>query len=702
MSQPPDPASGARLAALQAEVRRLLDEQSQQGVEAAQDYRALADLMDVLPERAISRFLLGQALMHASELRPAIDAAVSAAGLFAQLDDPVGEAEARTLAGRIHLSLGAFEEAEEQLRAAIALVGPLSQPPAQALHAVALNQLAGVQFNRGKAGEALLSLERAFQLNTLLDNLVEQANCLTNIGTIQNALGQYHAAIQTLGRAYEIYKTQLRNVRSEGFILNSLAWLHFSNQDYALAIDVAQAACAAAETSQDGVLIASTLLNLGTFCLEAGQYEAAGQHLMAALERSRAVEYRTGELSTFDSLGMLYQKTGELTQAKEAYLAALTLALELEDAQGELEARLHLGTVELTLGAWEDAQQQAGRGLALAVESQSPKEEAEAHRILAELAARQEDYRRAFEHSQEHLRIRNELFDIERDRQTRNLSIQFEVERARHDADVYRVKTESEQRARLLAEEQVRERTAELARTQHEVVTRLAMAGEYRDGTTGEHTRRVGRSAARIARALGWPADQAEMLGVAARLHDVGKIGIPDKVLLKSGKFSAEELEHMKTHTLIGARILSGGRSELLRLAEEIALTHHERWDGSGYPLGLRGEEIPVTGRIVALADVYDALTQERPYKRAWTPQEALAELRREAGSHFDPLITETALRVLLPPERQGGTDRPDHAGRRRRVAYPERLRAAPDRADPGSPAAGRTSPTDLTSEFQW
>ena len=119
--------------------------------------------------------------------------------------------------------------------------------------------------------------------------------------------------------------------------------------------------------------------------------------------------------------------------------------------------------------------------------------------------------------------------------------------------------------------------------------------------------------------------------------------------MLKPGKLTPEEFEQMKTHTTIGSRILSGGRSELLRLAEEIALSHHERWDGSGYPLGLRAEAIPLTGRIVALADVYDALTQERPYKRAWTAQEALKELQATAGTHFDPLIVDTALRVLGP-----------------------------------------------------
>ena len=375
---------------------------------------------------------------------------------------------------------------------------------------------------------------------------------------------------------------------------------------------------------------------------------------MEALKKCRTIGNRTGEQSALDSLGMLYQKTDRLSEARASFASALAFALELEDSQGELETRLHLGSVELTLGHREDAHEQLTLALALATENESPKEEAEAHRILADLAQQQGDYKRAFEHSQEHLRIKDELFNTERDRQTRNLSIQFEVERARHNADVYRVRTEVEQEARLAAEQLVQERTADLARAQHEVVTRLAMAAEYRDDTTGEHTRRVGRTAARIARALGWSEDRARILGIAARLHDVGKIGIPDSILLKAGKLTDNEFDQMKTHTLIGSRILSGGRSELLRLAEEIALSHHERWDGSGYPRSLTGDQIPLTGRIVALADVFDALTQARPYKQAWTPDEALAELKTQAGTHFDPLIVETALRVLAPASPPG------------------------------------------------
>jgi putative two-component system response regulator len=188
-------------------------------------------------------------------------------------------------------------------------------------------------------------------------------------------------------------------------------------------------------------------------------------------------------------------------------------------------------------------------------------------------------------------------------------------------------------------EAKVRERTRELEQTQIEILQRLAHAAEFRDDDTGQHTQRVGQLAARLAQDLGLPEQQVELIRLAAPLHDLGKIGIPDQLLLKPGRFTPNEYEQMKLHTAIGARILSGGRYALLRVAEEIAYTHHERWDGSGYPLGLAGDAIPLIGRIVAVADTFDALTHARPYKAAWSIAEALAEIARQSGEKFDPCV---------------------------------------------------------------
>ncbi|CAN5797642.1 response regulator [soil metagenome] len=193
-------------------------------------------------------------------------------------------------------------------------------------------------------------------------------------------------------------------------------------------------------------------------------------------------------------------------------------------------------------------------------------------------------------------------------------------------------------------EKKVRERTRELEASQLEVLERLAWAAEYRDDDTGEHTYRVGQAAATMATELRLPPAQTEILRRAARLHDVGKIGIPDSILLKPGRLSAEEFETIKSHTTIGAALLAGGRSDFLKVAEEIALNHHERWDGSGYPRGLAGEAIPLTGRIVAVIDVYDALTHARPYKSAWSRADALAEIKAQSGKQFDPAVVDAFL----------------------------------------------------------
>lgn len=196
-------------------------------------------------------------------------------------------------------------------------------------------------------------------------------------------------------------------------------------------------------------------------------------------------------------------------------------------------------------------------------------------------------------------------------------------------------------------EEAVQERTRDLIQTQLEIVERLGLATEYRDDDTKEHTTRVGELAAALADEMGLERDFVQQIRLASPLHDVGKIGISDTILLKPGKLTDEEYETMKKHAEIGASILSGSTSELLKLAEEIAISHHERWDGKGYPNRLFADQIPLSGRIVAVVDVFDALTHERSYKKAWPVEDALAEIQRCSGTQFDPQVVEALERYL-------------------------------------------------------
>ncbi len=187
----------------------------------------------------------------------------------------------------------------------------------------------------------------------------------------------------------------------------------------------------------------------------------------------------------------------------------------------------------------------------------------------------------------------------------------------------------------------------EVRETRLQIIRCLGAAAEYRDNETGLHIVRMSHYAWRLAREIGYSDEAADELLNAAPMHDVGKIGIPDAVLLKPGKLDAAEWAIMRQHTVIGARIIGEHASGLLRLAATIALRHHEKWDGSGYPDGLAGEAIPLAARIIALVDVFDALTSVRPYKPAWPVEDAVAHIRKESGRHFDPALVEAFLRCL-------------------------------------------------------
>ncbi len=190
-------------------------------------------------------------------------------------------------------------------------------------------------------------------------------------------------------------------------------------------------------------------------------------------------------------------------------------------------------------------------------------------------------------------------------------------------------------------EQEVRKRTEEIRLTQLDTVRRLGVAGEFRDNETGAHVLRMSHICSMLAKKLGLSEAYCEMILYASSMHDVGKIGVRDGVLLKQGKLDDEEWKLMKRHPQIGAQIIGNQSSELMILAREIALNHHEKWDGSGYPNGVCGDEIPVGARIAAISDVFDALTSQRPYKEAWPVEKAVALISEESGRHFDPSLVE-------------------------------------------------------------
>jgi len=196
-------------------------------------------------------------------------------------------------------------------------------------------------------------------------------------------------------------------------------------------------------------------------------------------------------------------------------------------------------------------------------------------------------------------------------------------------------------------EQKVRIRTEELSHSQLEIIRRLGRAAEYRDNETGLHVIRMSHYAYLIAQHYGIGEAWCHCLLNSAPMHDVGKIGIPDAILLKPGPLSAEEWDIMKQHPAIGADIIGGESSDMMQMSGEIALAHHEKWDGSGYPHGKKAKEIPLSARIVAIADVFDALTTARPYKPAWTVEDAVSYMVAQSGKHFDPGLLAIFLKIM-------------------------------------------------------
>jgi len=196
-------------------------------------------------------------------------------------------------------------------------------------------------------------------------------------------------------------------------------------------------------------------------------------------------------------------------------------------------------------------------------------------------------------------------------------------------------------------ERKVRLRTQQLQETRLQIIQRLGKAAEYKDNETGLHVIRMSKYAHILAKAVGMNEEDAELLMNAALMHDIGKIGIVDKILKKQGSLTDDEYEEMKLHCAIGADVIGEDHSDLLELAKIIAISHHEKWDGTGYPNNLSGEDIPLEGRIVAIADVFDALTSVRPYKKEWSVDEAISLLEQEVGKHFDPELVKLFVNIM-------------------------------------------------------
>ncbi|GGL97294.1 tetratricopeptide repeat protein [Deinococcus aerophilus] len=626
-----------------------------------------------LPLQGEAELLWSQGLLELEEGEPAALHAQRAAALMAEAGDGPGQVTALLQQTEAEVVCEHYDRVSE-LAHKIRQLLP-DQRTADLARAFNLQGMA--LFLQGQYREAsAVILEEAGVREELRDH-AGYAKCLNNLGLIHIELGDLHQALEHLARCFEYITHCPEPLHSlESACLINIGNIHQIRHEYAQAAGAFEQGMAAAQRAGHTANEIAGLTGMGLVARDRGEHREALQLLLQALRLAQTSGRRYNEAEILDNLGQVYVGLGQRTLALETFGQALSLSRELGALPSEQNTLVHLARLQAEDGQLEQAAAHFERALTCARQSGSDRAALEIHEHLGEVLQRLGHFEQAARQFREALNLERSLHDQDRHDAFQNLTAQLEVERAKHQAETYRLMNQTSQQARSEAEQQVQKRTADLEQAQREIITRLGLVGEYRDDKTGSHTQRVSQLAAALAQAIGLPPAEVELIRLAARLHDIGKIGVPDVILLKTGKLTAEEFTIMKHHTTIGARVLEGGQSDLTRMAEEIALTHHERWDGSGYPQGLQGDRIPLTGRIVAIVDVWDALTTERSYKAAWSREEAWREMAAQSGRHFDPYLIEVFLGMIAGSF---------HA-------------EAPAGGDPHDPAlSGRPTPSDLS-----
>ena len=615
--------------------------------------RALALALEVLNEAventsledmAAASFVAGRAQHRLAQHKQAIASLSESSQLFAALEDWSAELEVLLELNRIYRNAGDMVLAGECLNRLLDLSRTTGRREAEA---EALNGLASVAFTIGHMEQASGLLAQSLELWRELGDLKGEVACLSNLGVLRSHAGDYSGAIEAFEHVYVLVQEHHLEAELEANCLINIGNV-FQDQgqhasalhEYRRAVDIAQAA-----NLPQAELIALTNL-AETHLLAGSPNEAHGMYLELIL-RAQQLGLHSSEIDALEGMARVNIERNRPEEALEAVGRALTMTRASGDHRREVLLLLDLARTNVLLGNHTAAIEANREAIQLARSANAKKLVHTAEGNLSTLLESVSDLEQAFAHYKIAHRLEQELLNEDSERRLQELKTRFDLERAQNEAAAYRERTLETQRLNGTLEQKVHERTRELEAAQIETVTRLALAAEYRDDNTGQHTKRVGDLSALLAEALGLPQTQVDTLRVASRLHDVGKIGVPDQILLKPDRLSPKEFEQIKDHTNIGAMMLSGGHSPILKIAEQIALTHHERWDGKGYPNGLAGETIPLSGRIVAVADVYDALISERPYKRAWSQQEALIELEAQSGKMFDPQVIE-AVRLVF------------------------------------------------------
>jgi putative two-component system response regulator len=492
-------------------------------------------------------------------------------------------------------------------------------------------------------------------LTIALDALTTARRCDTAQVEVRalNLISGVHFDAGNFGEALAQSLVALERTRTaelhddEAKLLNTVAAIHHAMRDLDRAIVMYEAALSASHGSEE--IDAVTLGNMSRLRAERQEYLLAVSLGEAALALSHKHPRSAAGLCAH--LASVYLAIDDTRQAENYLLKARDLQVQSPSPDAAVGVAFVESKLLVRYGRHGDARNVLLRALDEVVAAHVAELELDCHRELYELNKQLDDPAAALHHHERMHTLSEEIFSRGQDLRIKTLQITHDTESARSQAEILRLRSTE-------LEELVRGRTGDLEDFQLGAFQRLAALAEFRDLDSGEHSLRVGELSASIAEEIREQPEYVQRVRIAGRLHDIGKLGVPDEVLMKSSPLTDQEFELMKQHTIIGSRLMEGSTSPVLQLASEAALAHHEWYDGSGYPYGLAGSAIPLSGRIVAIADVYDALTSERPYKPAWTPSEAFAYIWAASGSHFDPRLVEAFVRVLAREEPEA-LDRP-------------------------------------------
>ena len=515
--------------------------------------------------------------------------------------------------------------------------------------AQALYRLASLAHAAGDPKDAFGLAIEAGELAAECGAQAVEAEALHLLGVVYYQASNFSEALEHCFKALELFQAA-GNGASDAFILNTIAAVYHSMGDNDRAIVTYEQALSAAEMYGRQDLVALVMGNIARIRSSRSEYLPAVSMGRRAIEIAREHEPSI-VTNLLADLAESYIGLADHQKAAECFAEARRVLQERSEEGAEPSHAAQLGVmvaegrVALRRGALDEAITVLQAALDMSVRTESREFEMEVNDLLATAFKRSGRFEEALDRREQHDAQYRQIFTHSADLRLRTLQVAHETATARQQAEILRLRAQ-ELEAMVGREERPSE--GAVAAAYHlEAFEQLAILTEFRDSETGEHTDRVGDLAAEIAHALGRAPEWCEILRMAARLHDIGKVVVPDAVLRKTGPLTVEEYEMMKSHTSMGHRILAGNSAPLFQMAAEIAQSHHEWWDGSGYPLGISHSSIALTGRIVAVADVYDALCSRRPYKRAWPKVEAARFVISGRGGQFDPEVVDAFIAVL-------------------------------------------------------